>query len=492
MEIVFVATELAPFVKVGGLADVAAALPKALRSLGHSVAIVVPRFPGFEAQGLLLARRLTPLRFSMGDRAMEATLFDGRLASQVDLVVVDLPGLFDRDGVYGSGGKDYADNALRFAAFSRAAAELVRQRVAGGRPVDVVHCNDWPTALVPTYLRDLSIETPGVAATRTLVSIHNIAHQGIFEKDALPALGLGWDIFRVDGIEFYGKINFLKQGILTADAVTTVSPTYAREIRTPEGGMRLDGVLRERGAAVVGILNGVDYAVWNPATDAALVGRYDAEDAASKARSKGALQQELGLPITVDAPLAVFVGRLVEQKGADLVAAALPRILRATEAQVVIAGDGESAIAQAIEAAVRKSHGQAVFVRAAPEALVHRLFAAADLVLVPSRYEPCGLVQMYGQRYGALPVGTATGGLLDTIVDCDARLETGTGFLFDEPSADGLLAATERALASRKLAGWSSLVSRIMHIDRGWEGPARRYEQVYRAVSAQAAVAPTV
>lgn len=484
MEITFVTTELAPFVKVGGLADVSAALPKALRTLGHTVTIVMPRFAALEKQGLLLARRLTPLRFALGDRTFEATVLDGRLASQVDLVVVDVPGLFDRPGIYGERGEDYPDNALRFAVFSRAAAELVRQRASGGRPVDVVHCNDWQTALMPTYLRALAEETPALAAVRVVLTIHNVGYQGVFPKDVLPSLGIGWETFTVEGIEFYGGISFLKQGLMTADAVTTVSPTYAREIQTPLHGARLDGVLRGRGDVLLGITNGIDYAVWNPATDPALVVRYDAEGSANKARSKGALQKELGLPIDAQAPLVAYVGRMVEQKGTDLLASAAPRLLRGTDAQLVVAGDGEAAFVAAVEAAVGKSHGRAAFARAASEPLVHRIFAGADLVVVPSRYEPCGLVQMYGQRYGALPVAHATGGLVDTIVDCDAKLETGTGFLFDEATADGLLGATERAIAARTLPRWPDVVRRAMRLDRGWERPARRYEQLYRSLAA--------
>ena len=485
MDIAFVTTELAPFVKVGGLADVSAALPKALRALGHTVTTVMPRFPILEAQGLLLARRLTPLKFNLGDRQFEATLLDGRLASQVDLVVVDVPGLFDRPGVYGEGGTDYPDNAVRFAVLSRVAAELARQRAAAGRPFDVVHCNDWPTALLPTYLRTLAGETPALATTRTILTIHNVVHQGVFPREELPAIGLAWDTFRIDGIEFYGSLNLLKQGIVTADVVTTVSPTYAREIQTPEQGARLEGILRERGESLVGITNGVDYAVWNPATDPALAARYDAEDVPNKARSKGALQKELGLPIALEAPLIAFVGRLTEQKGADLLAPALPKLLRSTDAQFVVAGDGDNAIALAIEAAVVNSNGRATFKRAASEALVHRFFAAADIVLVPSRYEPCGLVQMYAQRYGALPVARATGGLIDTVVDCDAKLETGTGFLFAEATVDDLLAGAQRAVAARTLPRWPALVRRVMRLDRGWERPARRYEQLYRSAHAR-------
>jgi starch synthase len=288
-----------------------------------------------------------------------------------------------------------------------------------------------------------------------------------------------------------GGPNFLRCGIETATAVSTVSPTYAREIQTPEKGGGLDALLRARTRAVVGILNGVDYSVWNPATDSAIAVRYDGADFTNKARCKSALQKELGLPIDVDAPLVANVGRMVEQKGTDLVAAALPRLLRGTDAQVVVAGDGSSALVSAVEDAVAKSHGRAVFARAASEALVHRMFAGADLVLVPSRYEPCGLVQMYAQRYGALPVANATGGLVDTIVDCDAKLETGTGFLFEAAphstravQAEALLGATERAIAVRSLPRWSALVRRAMRLDRGWEGPARRYEQLYRSLLA--------
>jgi starch synthase len=479
MEITFVTTELAPFVKVGGLADVSAALTKALRALGHSVTVVMPRFPQLEAQGLLLARRLTPLRFTLGSQSFEATVLDGRLASQVDLVVVDVPGLFDREAIYGDHGGDYQDSPVRFGALARAAAEIVRQRVAGGRAVDVVHCNDWPTALVPTCLRALAAETPALQATRTVLTIHNVAYQGEFKADRLASLGLEGAFGPLDS---RGSIGFLRKGIEMADAVTTVSPTYAREITTPEHGLGLDGALRERARPVVGILNGVESSVWNPATDSAIAVRYDGADFTNKARCKTALQKELGLPLDPQAPLLASVGRLVEQKGVDLLAAMMPRLLRGTDAQVVVVGDGAQDLVAAVEVAVAKAHGRAVFARAASEPLVHRVFAGADLVLVPSRYEPCGLVQMYAQRYGALPVARATGGLVDTVVDCDAKLETGTGFLFDEASADSLLGATERAIAARSLQRWPALIRRVMRLDRGWEGPARRYDQLYRSL----------
>jgi len=475
MEILFATTELAPFVKVGGLADVSAALPKTLKSLGHKVTIVMPRYPAFEDAGLLVARRLTPMTIDLGGSPQEVTVFDGRLATQVDLVLLDAPGLFDRAAVYGERGEDYPDNAKRFAVLSRAIAELVRQRAESGSPFDVVHVNDWPTALVAKYLKDLGVATP------TLLTVHNVAHQGVFPKDVVPEIGLSWDDFHVNGLEFWGSANFLKQGIVSADLVTTVSTTYAKEIQSDEGGHRLEGVLRAK-ERIAGIVNGVDYGVWNPSTDSHLVARYDAEDVSNKARCKGALQKELGLPLDATAPIIVNVGRIFAQKGTDLVADTLPRILRASDAQIVIAGDGDESLVARIEQAVEKSHGRAVFVRAASEALVHRIFAAADIALVPSRFEPCGLVQLYAQRYGAAPVAHATGGLVDTVVDCDAKLETGTGFLFDAPTADALYSAVQRAVSAFESDRWPALRRRIMRLDRGWERAARQYEQAYRSL----------
>jgi starch synthase len=473
MDILFVTTELAPFVKVGGLADVAAALPKALRALGHKVTLVLPRFPAFEQGGLLVARRLTPIRATLGGISYDITVFDGRLASQVDIVLVDAPGMYDRAGIYGERGEDYPDNALRFALLSYAAAEIARQRSAGGSPFDIVHCHDWPAALVPTYLE-------GVAGTKSVLTIHNMAHQGVFGREQVAAIGLEPRHFTPTTGEFFGKLNFLKLGLVDADVVTTVSPTYARELASETGGAGLDGVVRSRKAPLVGIVNGIDYAVWNPATDATLATRYDAQDIAPRTRCKGALQRELGLAIEPSAPLVVSIGRMVHQKGTDLVAAAIPALLRATDAQIAIAGDGDPDMVAKIEAAVGKSDGRAVFSRNAPEGIVHRMLSAADVVLVPSRFEPCGLVQQYAQRYGALPVARATGGLVDTVVDCDSKLETGTGFLFEEETAHSLVASIERALAARALPQWQALVRRVMRLDRSWDGPARRYEALMK------------
>jgi starch synthase len=476
----FVATELSPFAKVGGLADVMAALSKALRQLGHKVTLALPRFPPLERGGLLVARRLTPLSFSMGHQQVEVTVYDGRLGSGVELLLFDAPGLYDREGIYGERGEDYPDNARRFALFSRAAAELVRQRAEAGAPFDMVHAHDWPSALVPVYLRELE-SAAGAKPTPVVFTIHNLAHQGIFPHETLASIGLGEHLFVPDQLEFFGKVNFLKGGLVAATKLTTVSATYAREIQTRERGHGLEGVLATRSKDLVGITNGIDYATWNPATDTSIVARYDAEDPMNKERCKTAALHDVGLSLSNNGPLVLHVGRMVPQKGTDLVIDLLPKLVFAG-ATVVMAGDGDARLVERATAATDALADQTRFVRAASEATIHRLFAGADIVLVPSRFEPCGLVQLYGQRYGALPVAHATGGLCDTIVDADAALETGTGFLFREPDADHLLGAAQRAIAAYASPRWPVLRRRVMRLDLGWDRPARRYDQIYRSL----------
>ncbi|MEJ7730952.1 MAG: glycogen synthase GlgA [Polyangiaceae bacterium] len=479
MDILFVASELAPMVKVGGLADVVGALGKALRLLGHNVTIALPRFPGLEASGAMMARRLTPLSIDMGaGPAVEVTVFDGRLGSGVSLLVLDAPGLYDRPGVYGEGAEDYPDNARRFAVFCRAVVEVVRQRAQSGTPFDVVHAHDWPTAPVPYLMRRAGAE---LSRSKTVLTIHNLTHQGVFPRDALGLLGLDDSHFSPDALEFYGGVSFLKAGILSAHALTTVSSTYAREIQTPEHGERLDGLLRSRAAQLTGIVNGIDYAVWNPTTDPAVAARYDAEDTSNKGRCKSALLVECGLSVAPERPVLAFVGRMAAQKGVDVLAAALPKILR-SDVSVVIAGAGDESLAEALRQAVARAPERAVYLGGATEAVVHRVLAGADAVLVPSRYEPCGLVQLYAQRYGALPVVTRTGGLVDTVVDIDAALETGTGVLIDEATPAALLGGVQRAVAAMLHPRWPALRRRIMRLDLGWDRPARRYAQLYRTV----------
>jgi starch synthase len=464
MDILFATTELFPWIKVGGLADVASALPKALHTLGHRVTIVAPKFSAFEASGLLLGRRLTPVGFQFAGQAREAIAYDARLPSQVDLCLLEIGDVFATDDIYG--GTD-AERARRFGLFSAAVAQL-----ASG--FEVLHLSDWPTALAARFAQDLAPDA------RVVLTVHNLAHQGVFESERLADLGLTVDAMRADGVELDGKVNLLKQGLIVSHAVSTVSPTYATEILSEPHGQGLSAVLGALPNKLVGILNGIDYAVWNPATDASLATRFDAENLSPRVRCSTALQRELGLAVDDRAPIVAFVGRLRVQKGVDSLASAVPSVLRGSDAQFVFAGDGDPALAEALAALAERFPGRVAFLAHAPEAVVHRIFGGAALVVVPSRHEPCGLVQMYAQRYGAIPVVHATGGLSDTVVDCDAQLETGTGIVFDEVSEAAIEAAILRGLAAIRHPRAAVLLRRIMRLDRGWDRAARQYERLYR------------
>ena len=450
-------------------ADSIASLAKALRQLGHDVTVALPRYPGFEASGLLVARRLTPLLLPGGG---EVTVFDGQLSSGVGLVLFDAPVLYDRPGVYGEGAKDYPDNAKRFGLLCEAAAALVRQRAGQGQAFDMLHLHDWPAALVPVALR----RTPGPAVPSVL-TIHDVTRQGSFTSKDLEALGVPRELNTAEGVKLGSRVNALKGGVVFADAVTTVSPGYAHEMQTADRAGALGAVLAEK--TIIGISDGIDYAVYNPATDPAIVSRYDAEDTANKGRSKSALLAELGLELEVDRPLVAAVGELSKSAGSDLLVSALPAIMK-NDLALVVAGQGQATVAKRLTSAASRYGDRFAFVDAPADTLIHRIYAAADIVLVPSRHEPCGLSQLVAQRYGAAPVARATGGIIDTVVDCDARLETGTGFLFDDDTPEALLGALGRSLAACVTPAWGELRRRMMRLDLGWDRPARRYLQVFR------------
>jgi starch synthase len=481
MDILFAATELAPYAKAGGLADVMAALTKTLRQHGHKVTLALPRYRHFERAGLLVARRLTPLHFELGGSSCNVTVYDGRLPSGVDITLLDLPGFFDREGIYGEGASDYPDNPVRFAAFCCAVVELARQRLQSDNPFDVVHAHDWPTALVPFYAH-LPANQALATASRFLLTVHNLEFQGIAPASMLDPLGIPREHFHPEGAEFYGSINILKTGMLFADALTTVSETYAREIQTEQRGGGLHGVLASRASRLAGIPNGVDYALWNPATDPALIARYDAEDPSSKGRCKAAMLVETGLEMVPERPVIAFADRFAERKGFDLLLDAIPMLVR-SDVAFVLAGDGDSALTQRVCDLAARSSGRIALVQRPNDALLHRIVAGADMVIVPSRYEPCGQMQQCGQRYGSVPIARATGGLLDTIVDCDAALETGTGFLFDDPTPQDITSAVQRALSAFASPRWPALRRRVMRLDVGWDRSAHRYEQLYRSLA---------
>jgi starch synthase len=474
MEILFVASEVAPWSKTGGLADVAGALPRALAARGHAVTVVTPRHAAIDPSGEALA----PLHAAVRVRGEATTLWvkDG----PVRTCFVEHERYFgSRRGLYGEGHREYADNGERFAYLARAA--LAVPAALGLKP-RILHVNDWQTGLLPFLLRHEHARDPGLAGARTVFTIHNLAYQGVFPKQVVPALGLPWEVFRYEAMEFFDRLSFMKAGLTYADALTTVSPTYAREILTPQGGAGLDGLLRHRQADLTGILNGIDVQEWDPARDPHLAAPYSARDLSGKARCKAALQAELGLPARPDVPLLGVVSRLTEQKGMDLIAAALPAIT-ARELQVAVLGSGEPIYQEALRRAAREHPGRVAVRIGFDEPLAHRIEAGADLFLMPSRFEPCGLNQMYSLRYGTVPVVRAVGGLADTVEDYDGW-SRGTGFRFTEYAPHALVTAVRRALdVFRDRRAWRGLVARGMAEDNSWERSAGRYEALYRRLA---------
>jgi starch synthase len=475
------ASEVEPFAKTGGLADVAAALPRALVALGHDVRILMPKHRGVETHGVALRPAVSRFRLPLGDREVEGALYEGRAPSGVPVYFLAQDQYFDRDGLYGTPDGDYWDNCERFIFFCRGGLEAVtRLGAAGGdswRP-QIVHANDWQTGLVPVYLRTLYRDHPALRGVATVFTIHNLAYQGVFWHYDMPMTGLGWDLFTPAGIEFYGKINLLKGGLVFADLLTTVSRTYAREIRTAAFGAGLEGVLEERSHDLHGVINGLDYQAWNPATDPALPKRYSAEEPDGKAACRDALCAELGLE-PGPGPVLGMVTRFAEQKGLDLVLAALPALL-GEGCRLVVLGSGDPPLETAFaEAAGREPRRVAVRIGYEKD-LSRRVYAGSDGFLMPSRYEPCGLGQLIALRYGAIPIVRRTGGLADTVVEFDPARRAGTGFAFDAFTTEALVDAVRRAAgAYRQPAVWRALVRNAMTEDFSWEASAREYVTLY-------------
>lgn len=471
MDILMVAAELAPWVAETDAAEAVAALAKSVRQLGHDVTVAVPRYPGFEAGGLLVARRLTPLPLPGGG---EVTVFDGQLPSGVGLVLFDAPLLFDRPGVYGEGGEDYADNAKRFGVLGRAAAAYVRQRAQQGQAFDMLHLFDWPAALVPLALAS----SPGPSVPSVL-TLHDIRRKAIFPAKELEALGISREVASAGRDKPGTRIDVLALAASHADTLTAPSPAYAAEMVDETRSGSFAAAISAAGKPVVGVLEGVDYAIHNPATDPLLLSRYDAEDASNKGRSRGALLHDLGLPLDPALPVVAAIADPGHDHGFDLLVGALPSILK-NDLVLIVAGPGAAGAGGKL-ATARERHADRFSVVEAPdEAFIHRLRAAADLMVLPARHDASGRSAMIAQRYGVLPVARAIGGIRDVVVDCDVELETGTGFLFDDASAKALTGALARGLAAFASPAWARLRRRVMRLDVGWDRPARRYLSIYR------------
>jgi len=473
MRIVHVSSEVAPWAQTGGLADVVAALPAALAAVDPTVvcATVVPLYRAARAQ--LAAAGVTlgaarPYAVTLG-----GSVWNVGLRRAADVWFVECDRLYDRDGLYGDGrGHDHDDNAVRFAVLCRAA--LVAGSSLVGGTVDVVHGHDWQAGLAIAWA---ALE--GRSAVR-VATIHNLAYRGLYPKPTMDALGLPWSIFDAAHAEFYDQLSLLKAGLAFADVVTTVSPTYAREILGPDRGEGLDGFLRHDVARVVGVVNGIDLAAWDPGTDGALAAPFDARDRLGKAACRDALADELGLDVDEGTPVAVAIARLTPQKGLDLVADVAGALV-ARGVRLAVLGSGDPAL-EARLLALAAAHPGAIAVRLGFDAdLARRMYAGADLFLMPSRFEPCGLGQLYAMRYGAVPIVAAVGGLADTVIDASAP--GGTGFCFTHVDAAGLLWATERALAMFRdaPAGFAALRGAGMARDSSWTSSARAYLDIYRS-----------
>jgi len=478
VKVLFVTSEIAPWVKTGGLGDVAAGLPPALRAAGVEVCILTPYYPAL-MQAFPAAPILAELS-DLGGALPPAVLRAVAAPDGTPLLLLDCPVLYDRPGspYLGGDGRDWHDNALRFGLLSRVAALLGSHANPLPWQAQVIHCNDWQTALAPVYLNYQSDLGKRAA---TLLTVHNLAFQGLFGQHTLAELGLPPHAWAIEGVEYHGYLSFLKGGLQHADIITTVSPNYAREIQTDAEGMGLAGLLRWRSASLHGILNGIDTQLWNPATDPHLAARYDAAHLAKKAANKAALQQRCGLAQRQELPLLGVVSRLTEQKGLDL----LPLIaakLAALPAQLVVLGSGERALEAAFVRMAQQYPGQFAAHIGFNEELAHLTEAGADMFLMPSRFEPCGLNQMFSLRYGTPPIVRSTGGLADTVVDCtEAAAGTANGFSFMEATSPALLDAIRRAIAVwHKPRRWRQLQQNGMAGDWSWSGPARQYAELYR------------
>lgn len=482
MNILMAASESVPFAKTGGLADVIGALPGELVRLGHRATVILPAYRSALNCGRPIQDTGLRLSVQIGSKSVEGSLLQSSLPGEdVPVYLVRQDAYFDRDELYRVGGEDYKDNCERFVFFCRAVLESIRLLEL---PVDLLHAHDWPTGLLPAYLKTDYAGLPGYDQIASLLTIHNLAYQGQFWHWDMLLTGLDWKFFNWRQMEFYGNLNLLKTGLVFADMLNTVSPRYAQEIQSAPLGCGLEGVLQQRASSLYGIINGVDYSVWNPACDSRLVRQYDASCFLDgKAACKQALQQELGLPTVPNIPLIGFIGRLADQKGLDIITAVMHDWLPTQDVQWVFLGTGEPKYHEQLTRLADRHPGKLGLRLEFSETLAHRIEAGADMFLMPSMFEPCGLNQLYSLKYGAVPVVRATGGLADTVVDATPNaLANGdaTGFAFQEYSSLALAETLRRAL---DLFGqrdeWNKVVDAGMRQDWSWQRSAREYVDLY-------------
>ena len=483
MRILFVASEGLPFSKTGGLADVVEALPKALVAQGREVAVLLPRYRGTKTTAVVMPSLTIPL----GARLRFPAIAEGASQSGVRYFFVDDPAYFDRDGLYGGSAGDYPDNAERYSEFCRAAIEIAKHVW----PPDVIHCHDWQTGLVPLLLRTSYADDPLVKDIPVVFTIHNMGYHGTFGREVLERAGIPSVLFHPGALEFFGNVNFLKAGLLFSDYLTTVSKKYAEEIQTPEFGYGLDGVARGRRDRLVGILNGVDYTAWNPEKDKFIAAKYSAKDLSGKQVCKQDLLQAYELPAEhLSRPVIGIVSRFADQKGFDLIAERAHELMR-EDLLLIVLGTGDRRYEDLFRSLAAAYPGRVGVKIAYDNAIAHKIEAGADMFLMPSRYEPCGLNQIYSLKYGTVPIVRATGGLDDTIETFDLEHGTGTGFKFGEYSGAALVYAVRQALhhfSDERI--WKRIQLNGMAKDFSWKGPAAAYAKLYEAARASRGLAP--
>lgn len=480
IKVLFLASEAVPFAKTGGLADVVGSLPGALRRLGVDARLCLPLYREIKEGGHRLTPLLSRLEVPFGTGRMACSVLTGETVHGVPVYFFEREDLFDRPNLYQTPASDYYDNFERFAFFSRAALHF---SMRASLHMDVIHCNDWQTGLAPAYLKTLYRAEQSFLGTASVFTIHNIGYQGLFPSEKLGLSGIPTSEFHPEGLEYWGQISLLKAGIVYADAITTVSPRYSEEIRTPEFGFGLDGILKKRSNALYGILNGVNYDEWDPGRDPYLPFHYDSENMTGKKENKVSLISETGLDQElVQKPLVGFISRLSDQKGCDLVMQVAPRLVK-EGAGLLVLGTGEESYEKAMLQLAENNRGR-IHVRIGfDEPMAHRIMAGCDILLVPSRYEPCGLTQMYALRYATVPVVRATGGLADTITQFSSNTREGNGFRFDPYESEALFSAIRRALTFyQKKASWKQLTANGMKAGFSWDRSARSYLEIYRAL----------
>jgi starch synthase len=460
MKVLFCVSEMAPFVKTGGLADVAGALPLALGKLDVEVRVMMPKYKTVTTSP---GHQVTSLK-----KDIEAA----KIGKNVLVYLINNDKYFDRDGLYGDALGDYPDNLERFSFYCRRTIEALKE--INFKP-DVIHCHDWQSALIPVYLKHKYRKDDFYAVIKTIFTIHNLAYQGLFAEEEYPKLELDWSLFGIEGLEFYGKINILKGGLLSSDLLNTVSPTYACEIQTREFGCGLDGVLKKRKNDLFGILNGLDYDYWNPHYDGYIYRRYSAKDIEGKYFNKHMLQKECGMQVADDVPLCGIVSRLASQKGLDLIAKGIEELVR--YAQIIVLGVGDMKYQNLLRDMARKFPNRvSAFIRF-DEALAHKIYAGADIFLMPSHYEPCGLGQMVALRYGTIPLVFKTGGLADTV-------GSDNGFMFDRYTKEAFIETFRRAISTYKnKSSWQKLVKNAFTYNFSWEKSAKEYIRLYEKLT---------